>query len=156
MFLAALIGSDIPEISLSELSLIDNLPPTPLPDEAYAYGIKRFDRGTNGQRIHTEHFAQVSFEYAQNKYERHNYEEIARKLKAETLHCPDNIRQITLRLLANVLMGNGDAHLKNWSLIYRDTQQADLSPAYDIVFTRAYMGDERELALNMGSHKALV
>nr|WP_268867252.1 HipA domain-containing protein [Pseudomonas zeshuii] len=59
MSLAALIGIDIPEISLIELSLIDNLPPIPLPDEAYAYGIKRFDRGNNGQRIHTEDFAQV-------------------------------------------------------------------------------------------------
>ncbi|WP_218567900.1 HipA domain-containing protein [Pseudomonas sp. LTJR-52] len=95
MSLAALIGIDIPEISLIELSLIDNLPPIPLPDEAYAYGIKRLDRGNNGQRIHTEDFVQVFFEYVRNKYERHNYEEIARKLKAETLHRPDNIRQIT-------------------------------------------------------------
>lgn len=150
MSLASLIGIDIPEISLIELDRIDNLPSIPLPDERYAYGIKRFDRGEHGQRIHTEDFAQVFFEYARNKYDRHNYEEITRKLKEETLHRPDNIRQITLRLLANILLGNGDAHLKNWSLIYRDKRQADLSPAYDIVFTRAYMGDERDLALNMG------
>lgn len=69
------------------------------------------------------------FEYVRNKYERQNYEEIAHKLKAEMLHRPDNIRQITLRLLANILLGNGHAYLKNWSLIYRDTRQADLSPA---------------------------
>jgi serine/threonine-protein kinase HipA len=51
------------------------------------------------------------------------------------------------------LLANGDAHLKNWSLMYPDTITPELSPAYDIVTTRVYMGDETKYALNMGKNK---
>ncbi len=42
------------------------------------------------------------------------------------------------RLAFSLLIGNGDAHLKNWSLIYRDRRNPTLSPAYDFVSTAAY------------------
>lgn len=50
----------------------------------------------------------------------------------------------------NILLANGDAHLKNWSLIYPDTMTPELAPAYDIVFTRAYIENEQQFALNLG------
>ena len=53
-------------------------------------------------------------------------------------------------LLVNILPANGDAHLKNWSLIYTDKITPRLSPAYDILTTRAYIEGERHLALNLG------
>jgi serine/threonine-protein kinase HipA len=37
-----------------------------------------------------------------------------------------------------VLIGNGDAHLKNWSLIYHDPRVPTLAPAYDLVATFVY------------------
>jgi serine/threonine-protein kinase HipA len=37
-----------------------------------------------------------------------------------------------------VASGNSDAHLKNWSLIYRDGVRAELAPAYDLVSTQVY------------------
>ena len=64
-----------------------------------------------------------------------------------------NVQQFARRLLVNILLANGDAHLKNWSLIYPDTITPELSPAYDIVTTRVYMGDERKYALNLGKNK---
>jgi serine/threonine protein kinase HipA of HipAB toxin-antitoxin module len=48
-----------------------------------------------------------------------------------------NAQQFARRLLVNILVANGDAHLKNWSLIYPDTVTPELAPAYDIGFTRA-------------------
>ena len=39
------------------------------------------------------------------------------------------------RTVFNILCGNDDAHLKNWSLVYRDRRNAVLSPAYDLVCT---------------------
>src|SRR5690606_21241822 len=57
------------------------------------------------------------------------------------------------RLLVNILLANGDAHLKNWSLLYQDQITPRLSPAYDIVTTRVYMEDEREFALNLAATK---
>lgn len=53
----------------------------------------------------------------------------------------------------NVLAGNGDAHVKNWSLIYPDGVHAQLAPAYDLVSTVLYMRDDR-LALNLGGTRA--
>jgi serine/threonine-protein kinase HipA len=51
-----------------------------------------------------------------------------------------------------VLIGNGDMHLKNWSLIYPDGRNAALSPAYDFVSTIAYMKNEK-LALGFAGSK---
>jgi len=58
MTLASLVGVDIPDIKLVELDKLDNLPSISLPDERFAYAIKRFDRNA-GDRIHMEDFAQV-------------------------------------------------------------------------------------------------
>lgn len=52
------------------------------------------------------------------------------------------------RLLINILLGNGDAHLKNWTLIYSDAYSPRLSPLYDVVFTSPYIEND-SLALNM-------
>ena len=56
------------------------------------------------------------------------------------------------RLLVNVLLGNGDAHLKNWSMIYPDNYNPRLSPAYDIVSTIDYIAND-SLALNFAKNK---
>ena len=47
------------------------------------------------------------------------------------------------RLVFCALIGNGDAHLKNWSLIYPDDRNPQLAPAYDLVSTVAYADDDR-------------
>ncbi|MEX6667456.1 HipA domain-containing protein [Pseudomonas sp. W2-17] len=44
--------------------------------------------------------------------------------------------------------------MKNWSMIYRDGRNAELSPAYDIVTTKAYIADETKLALNMAKARS--
>ena len=49
-----------------------------------------------------------------------------------------SLREMVRRSVFNLLVGNGDAHLKNWSLIYPDRRVARLSPAYDLVCTAAY------------------
>ena len=64
-----------------------------------------------------------------------------------------DVQQLARRLLVNVLLANGDAHLKNWSLTYPDQITPRLSPAYDIVTTRVYIRDEREMALNLGKNR---
>lgn len=153
MRLASLIGVVIPEIRLIETSKIDNLPQINLPDEAFAYGIKRYDRTDEGGRVHSEDFAQVFFEFAHNKYANQNYEQIGRLIYQKTYQGQQDIVQMALRLLANILLGNGDAHIKNWSLLYPDGRNPVLSPAYDIFFTRTYIENESRFALNMNDNK---
>ena len=50
----------------------------------------------------------------------------------------DQIGEFVRRLVVNILIGNGDAHLKNWSIIYRDKINPQLAPAYDLVSTIHY------------------
>jgi len=45
---------------------------------------------------------------------------------------------------------NGDAHLKNWSLLYPDGRTPRLSPAYDLVATVLYPDIDDEMALPLG------
>ena len=152
MRLAQIAGIEIPEIKLVELNQLDNLPDIQLPNETHAYAIKRFDRD-DGKRVHTEDFAQVFQVYSHDKYKKFNYEQIADALFQYGAQGLKDVQQMARRLLVNILLANGDAHLKNWSLIYSEGLRPKLSPAYDIVSTLPYVAGELEFALNMARNK---
>lgn len=152
MKLAELVGVNIPEIKLVALNKLHNLPPINLPDEKLAFAIKRFDRD-DGVRIHMEDFAQILVKYAHEKYNSANYEQIGRIIYGYSGDGLADAQQFARRLLVNILLANGDAHLKNWSLIYSDKITPRLSPAYDIVTTSVYIEGERRIALNLGKTK---
>lgn len=138
MRLAGQVRIDIPEIALWERSSIDELAPGAWPtEETQAYAVRRFDRTAQG-RVHTEDFAQVLGQYGigEGKY-RSTVETTA--AIAYRGHDHASIRELVRRTVFNLLAGNGDAHLKNWSLIYPDRRTASLSPAYDLVCTAPYL-----------------
>ncbi|WP_148861397.1 type II toxin-antitoxin system HipA family toxin [Marinobacter fonticola] len=151
MRLAEAVGVDIPDIELIPLDRLENLPDIQM-GEDYAYAIKRFDRSAQG-RVHSEDFAQVFGLYAHEKYGTTNYEQIGRALHRFSADGLTQLQQMARRMLVNILLANGDAHLKNWSLIYPDRQSARLSPAYDIVTTLPYVPGESGAALNMAGTK---
>lgn len=152
MSLAALAGVDIPDIKLIEINKLDKLPQINLPDEKLAFAIKRFDRKDN-TRIHMEDFAQVLAKYPHEKYDSANYEQIGKIIYDFSGDGLADTQQFARRLLVNILLANGDAHLKNWSLLYQDQFTPRLSPAYDIVTTSVYIDEEKEYALNFGKTK---
>lgn len=152
MTLASLAGIDIPDIKLVDLNKLDNLPPINLPDESQAFAIKRFDRNGRG-RVHMEDFAQILVKYPHEKYNSANYEQIGRVIYEYAGDGLTDAQQFARRLLVNILLANGDAHLKNWSMLYPDQVTPRLSPAYDIVTTRVYIENESEFALNLGKSK---
>lgn len=150
MRLASLLGMDVPRIDLLDIGSV-----TGLPDNARRFGgkvfvIERFDRRPDGGRIHIEDFAQVFGVYPDAKYKKASMRSIARVLAAEAVN--SDIREFIRRLTFNTLIGNGDMHLKNWSLIYRDGRTASLAPAYDFVSTIAYIPGDR-FALNYSRTK---
>jgi len=124
-----------------------------LPSEKVAFAIKRFDR-YGCTRIHMEDFAQVFAKYPAEKYNSANYEQIGKVLYKYSGDGITDAQQFARRLLVNIMMANGDAHLKNWSLLYQDQRTPRLSPAYDIVTTSVYISEEREFALNLAKNKA--
>src|SRR3546814_10651998 len=50
-----------------------------------------------------------------------------------------DILETIRRVVVDILVGNGDNHLKNWSFIFLSPATVRLSPAYDIVPTVMFM-----------------
>ena len=143
MKLAAKIGIDVPDIDLVPLDQIDGIPEGITRYGKSAFAIRRFDRGEEGP-VHTEDFAQVFGVFADDKYENASYRQILSVLAIETDE--QSVIEFVRRLTYSVLIGNGDMHLKNWSLIYPDRRNALLAPAYDLLSTLAYIpGDDAAL-----------
>ena len=153
MELARHVGIDVPETKLVPLSEIAGLPSDVAGLGSHAFVIKRFDRVENSVRVHIEDFAQVFGLPPSRKCERANNEMIARVLATETSEL--DVAEFIRRFVFNALIGNGDMHLKNWSLIYPDKRKAALAPAYDFVATIEYIQPER-LALNFAGTKDFV
>jgi len=135
--LARMIGMDVPDVHLIDVDAIKNLPEGIGSIEGQALATERFDRMSDGFSVHIEDFAQVFDVYPERKYERASYRRIAAVLGAEG---DDNeISEFIRRLTFNMLIGNADMHLKNWSVIYHDRHTASLAPAYDFVSTIPYI-----------------
>jgi len=142
-------GIDVPDVALVEVSEIDGLPTEIRAAGGIAFAIRRFDREP-GRRVHIEDFAQVLNLKPNQKYGNATYETIARVLAAVA---PDDVDELIRRLVFQVLAGNGDAHAKNWSLIYRTGAHARLAPAYDLMSTVPYIRNDA-LGLTLGKVKA--
>lgn len=130
MSLAQKVGIDVPEIGLLPLHQIHGLPKDIQNISNHAFTIKRFDRSEKGD-IHIEDFAQVFGVYPEKKYQNARYRNILEVIASEIGE--RGVTEFIRRLVFNVLIGNGDMHLKNWSLIYKNKKNAELAPAYDFV-----------------------
>jgi len=150
MELARRVGIAVPDTALVPINEIAGLPSGINVVGSHAYAIKRFDRASNNTRVHTEDFAQVFGVYPERKYDRASYRNIAEVVWTEVGEA--GIVEFLRRLVFNVLIGNADMHLKNWSLIYPDRRRAALAPAYDFVSTIAYLPDDN-LALTFVDSK---
>lgn len=140
MTLARRVGIDIPDIDLVEVGSIGNLPEGLERLGPQAFLIERFDRSRDGP-VHIEDFAQVFDVYPDDKYKKASFVNLLSVVAGES--DLSDVAEFVRRLTFNVLIGNGDMHLKNWSLIYRDRRSASLSPAYDFVSTLPYIPNDR-------------
>jgi len=111
----------------------------------FVYAVKRFDRDDQGQKIHIEDFAQVFGVYPEKKHKSASYRNIVEVIWKEIGE--EGVAEFIKRFVFNALIGNGDMHIKNFSLIYPNKTQAALAPAYDFVSTIFYLPQET-LALN--------
>ena len=140
MTLARLIGMDVPALQLVDPDAIGNLPEGIGSLRGQALAIERFDRLADGTRVHVEDFAQIFSVHPENKYRKASASNIANVIGSEGRDV--DIAEFVRRLTYTVLIGNGDMHLKNWSLIYPDRRRAALAPAYDLVSTIPYFADD--------------
>lgn len=147
MTLASLVGIDVPQIELIDIGAIKNLPDGIERLGGHAFVIERFDRTSDGGAMHIEDFAQVFGVYPEDKYRTARMRNIAEVLAAEGSQI--DTAELIRRIVFNALIGNGDMHLKNWSVIYPDRRTAAIAPAYDFVSTIPYIpGDSYGLKIS--------
>lgn len=145
MELARAVGIEVPRTALRPRDSLEGIGPELWSsEETQAYAVCRFDRSAAG-RIHMEDFAQVLGRHGSGdgKY-CSNVETVAGLAYRGQDH--GSLQEMVRRTVFNLLVGNGDAHLKNWSLVYPDKRNAQLSPAYDLVCTAVFPG-QAELGL---------
>lgn len=141
MYLARMLGMDVPRNKLINVDDIAGLPDGADRFGGKAFIIERFDRLPDGRKVHIEDFAQVFGVYSHKKYEGASLRSVASVIAKEG--SKEDIAEFIRRLTFNTLIGNGDMHLKNWSLIYPDQRTAALSPAYDFVSTIPYIPNDK-------------
>jgi len=121
-----------------------------------AYITKRFDVKTKGVKWAIEDFASLAGKTKDNagfnfKYE-YSYEEIGELIKKFVPAWRVEIEKYFSLLVFNYLISNGDAHLKNFSLLESSNGDYLLSPAYDLVNTKIHV-DDTDFALSRGLFK---
>lgn len=120
-----------------------------LNDGSWAYIIKRFDRDS-GRKIHQEEFAQILA--LGDKY-KGSVEQIGRKLN-DISSAPGYDKQLFFeRVVFSFIIGNGDAHLKNYSIAHKDKETIRLTPVYDIICSKLVIPDEDDSALTINGKK---
>ena len=145
-------GIEVPETKLVSPSNIAGLPPE-FASAGPAFVIRRFDRVAEHHRMHVEDFNQAFAQFPHDKYKNQSYGDMGRLLtrRAGFVHAREFVRRVTF----NAMIGNGDMHLKNFSLIYRNRRDPELAPAYDYVSTLVYPSLDHRLALSFGGSKEL-
>lgn len=110
-----------------------------------AYLTKRFDYDSDGNKLAKEDFASLAGRTAQTHGEHYKY--LGDYLELFTLlkkYAPAyQLESIKLfkQILFNYLFSNGDAHLKNFSLLETPLGDFRLSPVYDLLNTRLHIED---------------
>jgi serine/threonine-protein kinase HipA len=119
---------------------------------AGAYAVERFDRVLSGSRLarlHQEDFAQLLGVLPAAKYQVGWSECFA--VVDQHLPNPEAARkELVERLLFNLLIGNADAHCKNFALLFRATG-VELAPVYDVLCTQVYTSLSDSFVMKVGS-----
>lgn len=116
-----------------------------------AYLTKRIDR-EKGSKLHMEDMCQITERLTEHKYNG-SYEQIAKAIRKHSANPGLDVTDFFELVLFSFLTGNNDMHLKNFSLLKRNSEY-DLCPAYDLVASELVIkGDDEDLALNLNGKK---
>ncbi len=120
---------------------------------APAYITKRFDVKKEGGKWGKEDFATLAGKTKESsgpnfKYE-YSYEEVGMLIQKYVPAWRVEIEKFFSLVVFNFLLSNGDAHLKNFSLLESSKGDYLLSPAYDLINTRLHV-DDTDFALDKG------
>lgn len=142
MTLAGLAGVDVARCRPAPMAMMTDHPQLvdALGPGTRFLAVDRFDRGPGGA-VHMEDACQLLTLMPGQKYAgAAEFVKLIRVLDRLGTRGIEDVRQFFIRQAVNTLVGNSDAHLKNFSVLYYDGVRPALSPAYDIVCVAALPG----------------
>lgn len=154
-------GQDYPQLALNEffcMSVVKQagiaVPEFYLSDDESLFVMKRFDIAEEGDSLGFEDMCVLQAKQRDDKYTG-SYEQVAKTIKLFTSadFRTASLQQFFKMVVLNNALQNGDAHLKNFGLIYEDMDSIRLSPAYDVVCTTAYITSDIAALTLLGSKK---
>lgn len=119
-----------------------------------AYLVRRFDVQEDGSRCLQEDFAQIAPRSEESHRKNYKYdsscEEIGGLIRKRVAAHQVEMEKFLHLVVFNYLVHNGDAHLKNFSLVRNeDCGDYTLSPAYDVLCTRLHAPDKTRTTLDL-------
>ena len=119
--------------------------------------VQRYDRvtvsgATHAQRLHQEDFCQALGVPPEHKYQNEGGPDLAQcfaLLRDFTRPSAPHVLALLDAVVFNALIGNHDAHGKNFSLLY-GAQGAGLAPLYDLLSTAVYPRLTEKMAMKLG------
>jgi serine/threonine-protein kinase HipA len=123
-----------------------------LTEDAGALVVDRFDLRSDGTYRGFEDFCVLNAKRTDQKYSG-SYETSILKRFTQFANSPslsEDLEKLFTLIVLNCVLRNGDAHLKNFGIVYDDVLgEARLAPVYDLVTTTAYLPkDSMALTLN--------
>jgi serine/threonine-protein kinase HipA len=142
--------SRFPFLAANEQACLDifaaagiQVPKTTLSADGELLLVERFDLGKNGQLAGFEEAAALLGETSATKYQRDYGTMMDVLCEFIAPQAQRTARTALVKcLVLNHLLGNGDAHLKNFGVLYDDPAHVWLAPAYDCVSTLPYIPDD--------------
>lgn len=121
-----------------------------------AYITKRIDRDDKGNKFAMEDMCQLTGRLTEDKY-KGSHEQIAKTIKQFSANPLFDLTRFYELVLVSFITGNGDMHLKNFSLFNDPVVGWKLAPGYDLLNTRLVIPKEKdpdELALTLTGKKS--
>ena len=128
-----------------------------LSEDRKLFVIRRFDVGPEGF-LGFEDLAALTGRHPSKKYEG-SYGDVAKAIGdfAASANRNASLESFFRLMVLNCVIRNGDAHLKNFGILYGDpstaARDARLSPVYDVVCSTVYIPND-VLALSLGGSRA--
>lgn len=154
-------GEEYPELALNEFLCMEVVKEADIPvpdfyisDDKKLFIMKRFDIKDDGIYLGFEDMCVLQAKQRDDKYEG-TYEQVVKTIKTfvSPKYKKKALKNFFKMTVLNFLLKNGDAHLKNFGLLYDGIKDIDLAHAYDVVTTTMYIKNDIPALHLLGSKK---